>query len=204
MKKTKETIILNARGIKYEVLLDSLEMFPNSRLGRLRYHILEKQLIHIGQICDKFNADLTEFYFNRDPFILNMFLNSYQTGELHISQNYCSLFMREEMDYWQLDEAKLEPCCLVHLHKRLEENQEVLEIKETLINGPNLRENFGNAFYPQLREKIWYFFDKPKSSISAQCVFYFSVGMIILSTIILSKSFFILSNRFIALYFFSS
>ena len=137
-------------------------------------------------------------------FILNMFLNSYQTGELHISQNYCSLFMREEMDYWQLDEAKLEPCCLVHLHKRLEENQEVLEIKETLINGPNLRENFGNAFYPQLREKIWYFFDKPKSSISAQCVFYFSVGMIILSTIILSKSFFILSNRFIALYFFSS
>ena len=63
-KIDNRTIIINARGIKYEILLHSLDKYPNTRLGKLKKLIIKQNSIDIGLLCDKFNHELTECYFN--------------------------------------------------------------------------------------------------------------------------------------------
>ena len=68
----KEKIILNARGIKYEVLLNVLEKLPKSRLGKLKIEIEKNKIekiendIALMKLCDDFDLNKNEYYFNKE------------------------------------------------------------------------------------------------------------------------------------------
>ena len=96
----KRRIILNVRGIKYEVLLSILIKYPKTRLGRLGHLLLSNQKPtqqDLNQLCDDFNLNENEFYFNRDPFILNMVLNhcsGHDMGyKIHVNENLCFKYL---------------------------------------------------------------------------------------------------------------
>lgn len=186
-KIDNRTIIINARGIKYEILLHSLDKYPNTRLGKLKKLIIKQNSIDIGLLCDKFNHELTEFYFNRDPFVLNMILNYYQTEKLHVSHTECVLFLQEEFEYWQIDEYAFHSCCQVVYHDKLEDSEEITKMEKITFKNFNHRDDFGPYCFPKLREKLWNLFDNPESSIFAKILFYFSISCIVISTLLLSK-----------------
>ena len=67
-----------------------------------------KNYEEIANLCDRYSDDLNEFYFNRDPYILNMILNYYQTQKLHLNYNQCMLFIKSELIYWGIEEYLLD------------------------------------------------------------------------------------------------
>jgi hypothetical protein len=168
------TIIINVRGFKYEVLLDRLEKNSNeSRLSQLRKAILTRNLNEISKLCERFNNDLNEFYFNRDPFILNQILNYYETDTLHLNHSECAKFICDELRYWRLNEEVLDDCCKSTFNENIEAIEQKYEIERRIKKKLDFKENFGTGYLAEKRENIWNLFDNPHSSLWAK------VGMFI-------------------------
>ncbi len=160
-------IILNARGIKYEVPIESFKRLPRSRLGRIRKYLLNESFDEIKLLCDRFNPDLKEIFFNRDPYVLNMVLNFYQNGKLHMNHSECVMFIKEEIDYWHINDNAFETCCQINFIEKLDETEELIETRNDLFEKLNRQYDYGR-FLPNLRENLWNLFDNPNSSIYAK------------------------------------
>ena len=175
-KRNREKIILNARGIKYEVLLHVLEKLPKSRLGKLKTAIDEikgsnhENDVDLIKICDDFDLKKNEYYFNKDPYVLNLILNLYSNDRLHIL-NDCTIFYGEEFAYWEIDEKMIESCCqFKYLDKKEEINEEIRieKMEKNEVLNEQL-ENFNEKKLSDLiRKKIWNLLEKPSSSYFAR------------------------------------
>jgi hypothetical protein len=186
IKENIKTIILNVRGIKYEVILDSFNEFQNTRLGILSNQIKNKNYDEISKLCDRYNDDLNEFYFNRDPYVLNMILNYYQTKRLHLNNDQCVLFIKSELEYWHIETNLLQACCLSYYRKKHYNLNELIQLENKVIKSFQTKIDYG-FYFPKLREKIWNLFDNPNSSIYATLIFYFYVFLILVVTNNLSE-----------------
>ena len=175
-KSKEEKIILNARGIKYEVLLSVFEKLPKSRLGKLKIEIERVKKENrsedvLMKLCDDYDFEKNEYYFNKDPYVLNVILNYYENDRLHICENICAQFYGEELLYWEIDENSIESCChFKHFNQKDEIFSEIkIEKKEKneLINDQ--RQSFNEKKRSHLiKKKIWNLMEKPSSSYFAR------------------------------------
>lgn len=149
--RSQQTILINVRGFKYEVLLDSFANHPNSRLGKLRMAIKKQNPNELSLLCDRFDRDLNEYYFNRDPFVLNMILNFYVTKRLHMNQTDCVGFLKDELDYWQIEDNDFNSCCQVFYHNKMQNFEEISKIEQSALKAFNQIDDFGEHFFPELR-----------------------------------------------------
>jgi hypothetical protein len=159
----KKRIILNARGVKFEVLKDNLKKLPNSRLGKLEKiidtyikdnHKLDETFfpeIALNGICDDYDLNLYEFYFDKDPFILNTVLNYYSYGKFHIDQNTCAFYLNEELKYWGLDKHLANDCCFFKFHRGLSEIREDLDKQKKIIDEYLFKEYFGKGWIRKIQ-----------------------------------------------------
>ena len=179
-KINKKRLIINARGIKYDVILNQFSRLPESRLGKLKsaLDIYEKELnrkiieVTLSSICDDFDLDKNEFYFNRDPYIFNMILNYYSTGGLHFDNNVCPYLIGAELKYWQIDEFSIDDCCQNKYFNNKDDVSDEIKNKVKTLKEYNHKDDFGKRFFPKLREKIWVTIENPKSSHIAKVKFF--------------------------------
>jgi potassium channel subfamily V protein 2 len=168
----KRRIILNVRGVKYEVLLSILIKYPKTRLGRLSTLLLSNQKPsqqELNQLCDDYKLNENEFYFNKDPYILNMVLNyfsGYDMGyKIHLYENVCFKYLNEQLSYWGIDyESTVDKCCKISLSTRKEFLIQELEKEEAIIRDLEFRYDFGNRLFSRLREKLFNYIEKPMES----------------------------------------
>jgi hypothetical protein len=182
-----KTIIINARGVKYEVILNMFEKYPKTRLGKLRNYIINRNYNELNLLCDHYNDDLKEFYFNRDPYLLNMMLNYYLNDKLHMNQTDCAIFIKNELDYWQIDSYEFDSCCHITFHEKIEKSDFLITLHNKTQKKIIYEDDFGESFFPRFRENIWNLFNNPQSSVYAKLIFYFSILIIFISTTELSK-----------------
>ena len=176
-------ISFNARWSIFKVNATNLDSYPRKRLGKLVQKIKKKDEIEVSKLCDDFNFETNEYYFDRDPYIFNQILNFYQTGKLHIGHSDCVYFVRDELEYWQIDEFLVENCCKIIYYEKTGEIEESIANEDKIRKMLNEKDDFGTRFYPKLREKLWNLFDNPNSSIYAKILFYFSILTILISVI---------------------
>ncbi len=155
-------VILNIRGVKYDVKWKTLRKFPNTRLGKLKNAINTNE---IYKLCDDFDSINNEFYFERDPFIFNYVLNYYLTGKLHVSGEKCVSLIKEELNYWDIDVYSIESCCGIYYHTKSNEVDDNMALESATLKKIYFVEDFGKRFYPEFRRKVWNLFEKPRSSI---------------------------------------
>ena len=179
-KKQPERITLNARGIKYEVLLSVLEKLPKSRLGKLKElldEIKAKNLIeesdqdNLLELCDGYDLEKNEYYFNRDPYLLNMFLNFYNNDRLHMDDNVCANYFGQELQYWSIDDINIDACCQLKYFDKKDQIQDELKIENkeqnNLINDK--KDDFDNTkMIDSIKKKIWNLLERPTSSYFAR------------------------------------
>ena len=110
------------------------------------------------------NKELNEYYFDRDPYILNKILNFYQTGKLHIDHSECVHFIRDELEYWQINEFALEDCCKIIYFEKSDDIQENMQDEVEMRLKLNQKDDFGRRLFPSFRKKIWNLFNNPHSS----------------------------------------
>ena len=101
-------VVINVGGIRFYVSWSLLERLPQTRLGKLRRARNTEEIL---ELCDKFNLDDNEYYFDRHPRNFGAVINFFRTGRLHLGEEGCPVAFKQDLDYWGIDELFLEPCC---------------------------------------------------------------------------------------------
>ena len=66
--------------------------------------IIADEVLHI---CDAFNLDTNEYFFDRSSRIFENILGLYRKGELHLAASVCPRDFLGELDYWGLSPLHL-------------------------------------------------------------------------------------------------
>lgn len=108
-------------------------------------------------------------------------MNFYRTGHLHVMEELCEISFLQEIEYWGIDELRINPCCRERYYRR-KEQKESLEVQRDL-DGDGGDEDFAGAACPVLRRRLWDVLEKPESSRAARTFGSFSMFFVVLSVI---------------------
>jgi hypothetical protein len=177
----KELIVLNARGIKFEILMASLNCVPNSRLALVGDIISkpnknELDLARLDELCDRYSDDFKEIFFNKDPHILSLIMKFYENDFIslgrkkHLSNfNFCAFELEADFEYWGIDHLEyLDSCCLRKFISNLSSLKADKKTEKKIIRELNFKEDFGKKFFPEVRRAIWMIMENQSNSTWAK------------------------------------
>ncbi|XP_039699649.1 A-type voltage-gated potassium channel KCND1 isoform X2 [Pteropus medius] len=162
-----EVLVVNVSGRRFETWKNTLDRYPDTLLGSS-----EKEFFY--------DADLGEYFFDRDPDMFRHVLNFYRTGRLHCPRQECIQAFDEELAFYGLVPELVGDCCLEEYRDRKKENAERLaedEEAEKAGDGPALPAG------SSLRQRLWRAFENPHTSTAA-LVFYYVTGFFIAVSVI--------------------
>ena len=141
----------------------------------------------ILKLCDEFiPGDPPEFFFDRNPQNFPAILDMFRTGVLHISAAGCAMVLQADLEYWGVDEESMEACCALKYYPKIEicqsEKEGDIATKRKEIELAE-EEDFGMSDLGQLRSYIWNTMEYPWTSTTAQFMAYFSLVMVLISTV---------------------
>ncbi|CAG2239110.1 KCNC1 [Mytilus edulis] len=99
---SKETVIFNIGGVKFETYKSTLYRQPDSPLANEEF--LQKH----------FRSNKKEYFFDRDPAMFKAILNYLRTGELHMPPYMCGPAAKLELEFWGIPDSIIEKCCYTH------------------------------------------------------------------------------------------
>ena len=110
----------------------------------------------------------------------------FRTGVLHISAAGCAMVLQADLEYWGVDEESMEACCALKYYPKIEicqsEKEGDIATKRKEIELAE-EEDFGMSDLGQLRSYIWNTMEYPWTSTTAQFMAYFSLVMVLISTV---------------------
>ncbi|XP_072321360.1 voltage-gated potassium channel regulatory subunit KCNG4-like [Eucyclogobius newberryi] len=113
--------LINVGGNRYAFPWSTLERFPQSRLGRLRFCTTPEE---ISRLCDDYDETRKEYFFDRNPTAFRVILNFLAAGKLRLLRELCAVSLHDELDYWGVDPAHMERCCRRKMITRVDEKME--------------------------------------------------------------------------------
>ncbi|XP_027009055.1 potassium voltage-gated channel subfamily G member 4 [Tachysurus fulvidraco] len=179
--------LVNVGGDRYTFAWSTLDDFPLSRLGQLRYC---SSLEDIARLCDDYDELSREFFFDRSATAFRVILNFLAAGKLRLLRQACSVFLSDELAYWGIEPTGMERCCRRVMITCVEEMAEKKRKEEArrqkwLKKQPIQEKGEGfHGFLNRLRDMV----DNPHSGWMGKSFAYISVAMIVVTVVSLCIS----------------
>uniref|UniRef100_A0A8C0CFN7 Potassium voltage-gated channel modifier subfamily V member 2 n=1 Tax=Balaenoptera musculus TaxID=9771 RepID=A0A8C0CFN7_BALMU len=159
------TLNVNVGGHSYHLEYAELASYPKTRLGRLVTSTSRSRQLGL---CDDYEAQTDEYFFDRDPEVFQLIYNFYASGVLLYSPR----------------------CCLICFEERRDELSEQLKIQRELraqAQAEEAEELFRDMrFYGPQRRRLWNLMEKPFSSVAAKAIGVASSLFVLISVVALA------------------
>ena len=163
----EEKVTINVGGKRYVTYWSTLKNVPDTLLANLT-------------TTDKsFDVISGEYFFDRNPQYFASILDYYRTGSLHFPHCYCGPSVKNELDFWGIDENCIAECCWRSYKQYFEQKGTLDELEQMFAESDSKpkettcgSETQCTWFY-KWKEFIWRFLDKPDSSKGAQVRIYY-------------------------------
>ncbi|XP_036387393.1 potassium voltage-gated channel subfamily S member 2 [Megalops cyprinoides] len=184
-----QLVHINVGGLKRSLCSSTLRKFPDTRLGRLLACDSEEAIL---QVCDDYDVQRKEFYFDRNPGLFPYVLHFYQTGKLHIMEELCVFSFCQEIEYWGINEFFLDSCCsyryhdrkLESRHKSWDEESDVSSVDTSVDEISDLNkdiQHFQDMRFGNMRKCLWLTLENPGYSIPSKLFSFLSIGVVLTS-----------------------
>ncbi|CAG5927946.1 unnamed protein product [Menidia menidia] len=175
-------IVVNIGGVKQVLYGDVLNRFPDTRLAELVDCSL-KSSEEISLLCDDYDPDAGEFYFDRDPEAFKCIIELYYYGEIHMKRGICPMCFMKEMDFWKIGSDYLDECCQSHLKEVEDELAEIAEKVRTILFDREGDPSAGGC--QRFQMSLWRLMEKPDSSLPAHIIAIVSFIFILISSVVM-------------------
>lgn len=177
MKLGSRLCTLNVGGRRFSFPVELMKRLPLSRLSRLHSCLSESELL---ELCDDYDRDRNEFFFDRHSDAFSFIMLYVQHGKLRFVPHMCELSFYNEMLYWGLESSDLQLCCQRRLDQRMSDCF-VHFFPEEEPQGP---EEPRSHWLERMRRT----FEEPTSSLAAQILASVSVLFVVISIVMLFAS----------------
>lgn len=175
-------IAVNIGGVKQVLYGDVLNRFPDTRLAELVSCSL-KSSEEISSLCDDYDPDTGEFYFDRDPEAFKCIIELYYYGEIHMKRGICPICFMKEMEFWKIGSDFLDDCCKSHLKEVEDELAEIAEKVKTILVDREGDPSAGG--WQRFQMCLWRLMEKPESSMPAHIIAIVSFIFILISSVVM-------------------
>ncbi|XP_037605807.1 potassium voltage-gated channel subfamily F member 1-like [Sebastes umbrosus] len=176
-------IVVNIGGVKQVLYGDVLNRYPDTLLAQLVDCSL-KSPEEISSLCDDYDPDTGEFYFDRDPEAFKCIIELYYYGEIHMKRGICPICFMKEMDFWKIDSDFLDDCCKYHLKEVEDELAEIAEKVKTILVDREGGDPSASG-WQRIQMYIWRLMEKPESSLPARVIAIASFIFILVSSVVM-------------------
>ncbi|XP_069778643.1 potassium voltage-gated channel subfamily S member 2-like [Narcine bancroftii] len=175
-------ISINVGGLKRRLSHRTLARFPETRLGRLLHCCSTESIL---QLCDDYDEEEEEFYFDRNPALFPLVLNFYHTGQLRSTGKPC-IFM-QEIEYWGIEFLIDTPCCASdHQITDQEEGEDTASDRgsttssfDEVLTFYKDASKYDSQFLGNCRRRLWLMLENPSYNIVSRFYSVLSIIMIL-------------------------
>lgn len=175
-------ITVNIGGVKQVLCGDVLTRYPETRLAELVDCSL-KTSEEIYALCDDYDPETGEFYFDRDPEAFKCIAELYYYGEVHMKRGICPICFMKEMEFWRIGPDFLDECCKSHLQEVEDELAEIAEKVRTILVDREGDPSAGG--WQRFKMCVWRLMEKPESSLPAHIIAIVSFIFILVSSVVM-------------------
>ncbi|XP_042628920.1 potassium voltage-gated channel subfamily V member 1-like [Cyprinus carpio] len=168
--------IINVGGSRYILSQELLASHPETRLGKLALSNRDSAL----DLCDDADFLENEFFFDRNSQTFQYIMNFYKTGHLHVREELCVISFLQEIEYWGIDELRIDSCCRDRYYRRKEMKESLDTCKDTEVMD-NEEEDLTGVLCQDLRQRLWDLMEKPDSSKAAKMFGTLSMFFVVVS-----------------------
>ncbi|XP_076144160.1 voltage-gated potassium channel regulatory subunit KCNG4 [Alosa pseudoharengus] len=183
----EQLALINVGGDRYAFPWSTLDEFPLTRLGQLRFC---RSLSDICRLCDDYDEARREYFFDRSSPAFRIILNFLAAGRLRLLREACVMSLWDELNYWGVDPCNMERCCrrrmMTHVEETAERRRRDEELRQrrlALLQRP-LEEKGCRRVMTMLRDMV----ENPESGWLGKAFAVFSVVMITVTVISLCIS----------------
>ncbi|XP_023930140.1 potassium voltage-gated channel subfamily B member 1-like [Lingula anatina] len=155
-EEEKAAVTINVSGKKFTTFWTTLAKRPESRLGKLA----EDR----GYVQDRGE----KLFFDRDPAYFGPILNFYRTDILHFPHFLCVPIIRLELQFWEIGEENLAPCCKEIVQTFYKEQKEKKLLEKEFSQFSPVIYNHKEGTCDSYRHRLWVFLNIPSSSRGAK------------------------------------
>lgn len=181
------TLNVNVGGHSYHLDYTELACYPKTRLGRLATSTSRSRQLGL---CDDYEVQTDEYFFDRDPEVFQLIYNFYASGVLLVRDELCPRSFLEELGYWGVRLKYTPRCCRICFEERRDDLSEQLKIQRELraqAQAEEAEELFEDMrFYGAQRRRLWNLMEKPFSSVAAKAIGVASSLFVLISVVALA------------------
>ncbi|XP_014769438.1 potassium voltage-gated channel protein Shaw [Octopus bimaculoides] len=167
------TVVFNIRGTIFETYRSNLYRKNLSNLSNEEF------------LTQFYRVTPNDYFFDRDPSLFSSVLEYQRTGVLHIPVNVCGKVARQELEFWGIDESRIEKCCWSTFDSWNSTYDALKQLEEAQTRTFNqyTEKKIAEMKFGRFRAAIWNFLSNPRSSHGAKIYGMITVVFIILSVL---------------------